>query len=105
MIHVTKGAMWRADDCFIDGYAFYIGCVDRMCQSDMSVISLRMMIFSFMFCFVLFQPNLLALLLCFFDLLALKVEPSVGYWAKIGSLGNDIIILPVGCWDWKELGN
>ena len=30
------------------------------------------------------------------------VELSVGYWALIGSSSDHIIILPVGCWSWRE---
>ena len=31
------------------------------------------------------------------------MELSFGYWAPIGSSSDHIIILPVGCWSWKEL--
>ena len=33
------------------------------------------------------------------------VELSVGYWAYIGSSSDHTIILPVGCWSWRQLCN
>ena len=47
--------MLRVDDCIIHDYIpFIIGCVNWMCQSDVSVISLNKCLFSFFISAIVF---------------------------------------------------
>ena len=39
------------------------------------------------------------------DVCQMILELSVGYWAWIGSSSDHVIILPEGCWSWREMGS
>ena len=79
--------MWRVDDCFIDGYVFYIArCVGQMCQPFLSG------------CFsstIVFDLVVVDFDLCLWEISfssQIIVEPLMSYWALIGSSSGHIII-------------